>query len=108
MGSRKKEVVKRERLPRETGGSFASDTQARVQSTCSRAGLRSEGPGQPGGTANSNLVKFDEEKCKALPLSREIMAATRSGSAVGQSCCRCSLGLVDVELSMGQQRAWQQ
>lgn len=72
MGSRRKEVVKREkRLPKETGGSFAAETQAWVQSTCSRAGLCSEESGLLGETANNNLMKFGKKKCKVLPLSRE-------------------------------------
>lgn len=83
MGSRKKEVVKREkRLPRETGGSFAADTQVWVQSTCSRARMHSEGPGQRGGTANSNLMKFSREKCKVLPLGRKPMAAMQAGDGL--------------------------
>lgn len=83
MGSRKKEVVKREkkRLPRETGGSFTADTQVWVRSTCSRAGLCSEGPGQPGGTANSKLMKFNKEK-RPAPRQGEPMAATQAGDGL--------------------------
>ena len=84
-------MVKREkRLLRETGGSFAVDNQVWVRSTCSRPGLLSEGPGQPGGTVNNDLMKFDKEKCEVLLLGRENhWQQHRLG--VDWLCCRAAL-----------------
>lgn len=49
------------RLPKETVEVLQLTPTSVVQSTSLRPGLHSEGAGQPGGTANSNLLKFDKE-----------------------------------------------